>query len=156
MWPSNLVNFNHLTIRFGLNFSRFGAIHFQRKMGSPLMMIIYLFGQNPLQVSLINHDDMIQTLPPHTADQPFDIWILPWTPMWDQNLFNSYVYHSSGKMLSDNLVSVMQQIPRRFFPGKGLNNLLSSPFRHGLLRHIKMNNPAPMMGSSVGSYISLR
>ena len=42
-----------------------------------MVVIIEVRGQDAFAVGFVEHDDMIEVLPPDRADQPFDVGILP-------------------------------------------------------------------------------
>jgi hypothetical protein len=41
------------------------------------MVVAEVFAKDPAQVSLIEHDDVVQTIPAYGTDDTFDKWILP-------------------------------------------------------------------------------
>jgi len=54
-----------------LDLTRLWAIPLQREMSALVVVVAEVTAQDPSQMVLIQHDDMVQTLPADTADQPF-------------------------------------------------------------------------------------
>jgi hypothetical protein len=72
-----------------LNWPRFGCIHVERPMDSPSMIILHVGSKNPAQMSLVQDDDIIETIATNTADEPLDIRRLPRTARCDLHLFDA-------------------------------------------------------------------
>jgi hypothetical protein len=51
-----------LSKRWQLHRSRFRTIHPQRQMSTPAMIIIKIAGQDSFQMTLVQHDDMVQAI----------------------------------------------------------------------------------------------
>jgi hypothetical protein len=79
-------------------------------------------------VTLIDDDQMVQTLSPDTADDPFGKRILPRTPHRRDHLFDPHPFDSMLEILAINAVAIAQQISGGLIVGKGIDDLLSCPF----------------------------
>src|SRR5215510_10498887 len=93
-----------------------------------LMIIIEVTRQSMTQVTLIDDDQMVQTLSPDTADNPFRKRILPGTPHRRDHLFDPHSLNTVLEILSVDSVAIAQQISGSFIVGKGIDDLLSCPF----------------------------
>jgi hypothetical protein len=94
---------------------------------------------------LVEHDDIVQTLATDTADDPLAVGILPWTAWRNLHLVNTHVADALVKIRAVDRVSIPQEIPRRFIPGKRVDNLLGGSLRGGMLGHIDMDNAAALV-----------
>ena len=66
-------------------------------MGSPVMVIGKVAGQEALQMPLMQDDHLIQTLPSDTPDEPFDIGILPRRARGDDRFVDAHMSHTLAK-----------------------------------------------------------
>ena len=53
------------------------GVFVQRQVSPELVVIRDVGCDDAAEVSLAEHDEMVETLPPDRADQPFDVSILP-------------------------------------------------------------------------------
>src|SRR5207248_1627306 len=52
----------------------------QRAMNARFIIVRGIAAQDPAQVRLPEHDHVVETFPADRADQPLDVWVLPWRP----------------------------------------------------------------------------
>ena len=67
-----------------------GALSSKRAVGPGVVVVIEVARQDASEVGLVEHDDMIQTLAPDRADQPFDVGILPGRPRRGQHFLDPH------------------------------------------------------------------
>jgi hypothetical protein len=60
-----------------LDRSRLGTILLKSKMGAILVIVMHVFREYTLQMSLSEDDGVIETFSAYRADNSFGIWILP-------------------------------------------------------------------------------
>jgi hypothetical protein len=77
MWPTHEGKCGNFAQVWRFNSARLGRIFAQRQMRPARMVVTEIFTKDPAQVLLIEHDDVIQTIPPYGTDHAFDEWILP-------------------------------------------------------------------------------
>ena len=53
------------------------GVFVQRQVSPSFVVIRDVAGDDAAEVSLAEHDEMVETLPPDRADQPFDVSVLP-------------------------------------------------------------------------------
>ena len=63
----------------GLNVSMFRRVHAEREVRALAVVIIEIARKSFLQVSFIQHDNAVQTLPANRANDSLRIRVLPWT-----------------------------------------------------------------------------
>ena len=61
----------YLSSSWWLHRSRLRTIHCQRQMRAPAKIIIKIAGKYSFQMTIVQHDDMIQTIPPDAANHAF-------------------------------------------------------------------------------------
>jgi hypothetical protein len=76
MQAPNFGESHDLTCLGWLHASRHWAIHRQRQMGPPAVIIGKVAREDALEMPLVKDEHMIQTLPTDTADQALDIGVL--------------------------------------------------------------------------------
>jgi hypothetical protein len=72
-----------------LDRSRLGTILLKSKMGPILIIVIHVFREYALQMSLIENDGVIETISSNRTDNSLDIGILLGRPSCNKDLFNS-------------------------------------------------------------------
>ena len=50
------------------------------------------------------------------------------------------------KAVAEDRVTIMKQVLRSFFPREGLDDLQGRPFHGGLLGHVEVDHPTPVVG----------
>src|SRR6266446_8419227 len=81
----------HWTHLRWLNDSRFWRVHRQRSMRTPGVIISHVGAQQALQMLLVEHDDIVETLATNTADDPLAVGILPWTAWRNLHFFDTHL-----------------------------------------------------------------
>lgn len=77
MQAADLGGLNDATTIDGMNRSPFRAVHPQCLVSEPVVIVAEVGGKDPLQMPLVDHDDMIEAFSPDRSDQPLDIGVLP-------------------------------------------------------------------------------
>jgi hypothetical protein len=109
---------------------RFGAIHGQRQMRAPPMVVAEVTGQKAPEVALAEDHHMIQAFPPDAPDHPLGIRILPGTPRAGEHLLDVQARDAPLKPLTIHGIEVAEQVLGCRIPGKGLDELLRHPQEH--------------------------
>jgi hypothetical protein len=108
MQPTHFWDFPDQSSLGTLDRPRHRAIHSQRPMGAPVMIILEVPGQEPSQMSLMQDDHVIQTLAADIPNHSFDIGVLPWTLRGDDHFVDPHVPHPLPKRGAVETVSVPQ------------------------------------------------
>ena len=94
----------------------------------------------------VEDDDVIQTLSANAANDALGIGILPRAPRCGRAFPHSQTAYAFSKSASIDSITIAQQVLRHGLQWKRFNELLRRPFAHRMLRHIEVNDPAPIMG----------
>ena len=87
--------------------------------------------EQPVQVSLAEHDDMVQTFAADRTDQPFNVRRLPGGAWRNLEFFESQGDGACLKFEAVDAVAISKQIFRRRGKRKRLAKLLASPTGRG-------------------------
>lgn len=77
-------------------------------MRSPAMIIIEVAGEKAFEMAFVQHDDMVQTVTPDAADQPFRERILPRTAWCGDDLFDTQTIDAAPKLRAVNTIPIAQ------------------------------------------------
>ena len=84
---------------------------------------------------LAEDDDMVETIPPDRADQPFRMSVLPWRAWRGWPVPNAHGAKPPGKNFAIDRVAIADNVVRRPFPAAGFDELLGHPFRGRMCCH---------------------
>ena len=109
MQPANLRNRDHPTPfrRFNLALNR--GVPIQGQVGPRFVVIIQVLIQNPQQVSLVEHDDVMKALASDGADHPLRVRILPGRSWCYYDFFDSHVLDTLAEELAVDGVAIAKQ-----------------------------------------------
>ena len=91
-------------------------------------------------MSGIKDDEVVQTLSADRSDEPFGVWILAGVAGRCEDFFDLGRSDTRPNVVAINAVPIPQQIARSFVFGGGLDNLLGSPGRRGVVRHVEVQH----------------
>jgi len=97
---------------------------------------------------LVQDYDVIETLSSNRADQPFDVWTLPWGAECGEHFGD---FHTFGLRLEGgtiDAVAISEQKPRGLVPRKCLEDLGCRPLSCWMLGDIEMNNAPAIMSQN--------
>src|SRR5215472_5715529 len=115
-------------------------------MRSGLVIVRKIRSQNSAQRALVEHDHMVQALPPYGTNYAFDVGPLTRGPGSREHFPDCHVSDLLAEVVTENLVAVTQQIPRDAIERKRLTQLLRRPFRRRMSGHIEVDHTASFMG----------
>ena len=95
---------------------------------------------------LSENDHVVQTVSADGTDQPLDVGPLPGACRSREDLLNAQAANTPAKVAPVDFVSISQQVAVRRRFRKSLDHLLAGPESCGMLRHVGVNDPSPMMG----------
>ena len=96
----------------------------------------------------MEHDHMVQALPPNGTNHPLDVRPLPRRARRGQHLADAQVSHLVSEVLAEDGVAIAQQVAREWVEGKGLPQLLSRPLRGRVRGHVAVENAPTVMGQN--------
>ena len=113
----------------------------QSLMGPPGMVVLLnVFSEQTVQVPFTKHDDVIEELPAYPADKPFDVGILPGTPVSRAHFLDAAVIEERPDSVAVDVVVVTEHVSRLVTEGRGFPELLNDPCHGGMVRGSEMNH----------------
>ena len=94
--------------------------------------------QEPLEVTFVQDDDVIEAVTAYGADQALDRGILPRRARGAKHLFDTEAVHTATEPEVIDVVAIAQERPRGFVPWKCLDHLLCRPLARGVLGDIEV------------------
>jgi hypothetical protein len=94
-------------------------------------------------VPSIEHDHMIEAFAPNGSNQPFDDAVLPWTPGGGNDLLDVETNQLLVHCHAVHSIAITDEVTRGVPIGNRFNQLLSNPFRCGVLGDIEVQNFSP-------------
>ena len=102
--------------------------------------------KHPPEMSLIEDDDMVQTLATHGPDDAFDVGILPRRAWRGADGCQAESFGGASERRVEGRVTVVEEESRGGVVWEGLAKLLAGPRGCGMLRHVDMQDAAPIVG----------
>src|SRR5215831_11211908 len=107
-----------------------GGILVQRAMNA-LIIISGILAQDPAQVCLPEHDQVVETFPSDRADQPLDVRVLPWRSACPEFPWRATLHEDRAI----GRVPVPNKVTRCTVPGERLGDLARYPLCGRICRH---------------------
>jgi len=112
-------------------------------MNSAFIIVGRELDEDPTQVCLPEHGQVVDALPPDRADQSFRKTVLPRRTGRDWLVANAHGAQAAGDNSTVNRVTIADQVAWGLVPGKGFGNLLRYPVRRRMRRHIDPDQLSP-------------
>ncbi len=96
-------------------------------------------------MGLVEHDDVIQTLPSDGVDQAFHERRLPRRAVPNYDFLDTYVLDAQSEVPAVDAVTVVKQKARRFIVREVFHDLLRSPPSGRMSRDIEVDDPPSVM-----------
>ena len=109
------------------------------------MIVREVARENSSQMGVVEYDDMGETLSADTADQAFNVRILPWRSWRRDDFFDTHVPDALAEVRGVDSVSVSDQEARRFVVRKGFDDLLGCPERIWMGRDVEVDDNAAVV-----------
>src|SRR5215469_16773044 len=114
-----------------LNPSRLGRVLPQREMRSRSVIVIQVRSEDAMKRAFMEHDYMVQALPPNGTNHSLDVGSLPRGARRGQHFMDTHVSHLSSALIAEDSIAVAEEIAREMFEGKCLPQLLCRPLGAG-------------------------
>jgi hypothetical protein len=116
-------------------------------MRAPVVEITDIFGQDLLQMALIENENVVQALGSDGSHPALGYGVGSRRSEWCANLGNTNIAHPTMECGTVTAVAVMNEKSwRRAIPSTAFDHLLSRPRGGGIPRHVNVDNlPAGMM-----------
>src|SRR5262245_36402468 len=105
-------------------------------MNSAFIIVGGELDEDPTQVCLPEHNQVVDALPPDGADQSFREAVLPRRTCRDRLVANAHGAQAAGDNRAENGVTVADQVAWGLVPRKSFGDLLRYPIRRRMRRHI--------------------
>lgn len=142
--PADLRNRDYFPKR--LDVAWYGRIFIQRQMQAGVIVVADVGVQHTAQRFLTEHDDVVEALSADGADDAFDASVLPRRSGCGREVMDTHRFELLVEIPSVNSVIIPEQISRCAVERERFHDLLCSPFRSGMRRHIEMKNASPIVG----------
>ena len=110
-------------------------------MRAPIVEIADMLGQDPLQMTLVKYENMVQALGPDRSDPALGDGIGSRRSEWRANLGNTNIAHPTIECGAVTTVAVMNEKSWRLaIPSTAFEHLLSRPRGGGIRRHLHVEN----------------
>lgn len=129
-----------------LDWPALGGILGEREERSRAVIIHEVTGENAAEVLFAEDKDMIETLAPHGADEPFHEGVLPRTLGCCDHLTDPHALHPVLERAAVDLVTIAEEIGGRGIVGEGVDDLLGRPCGGRMLGHVEVDNAPPRVG----------
>jgi hypothetical protein len=128
--------------------TRHRSIVAQTPMRPRMVIIIQIRGYNSSQMTLIQDDDMVQTLAAERANKAFAIRILPGRTRCRDHFLYPQARQAATRLVAEYTVAIPDQITRRRLEGEGLPQLLTNPRSGRRRRNVEVNDPPAFMAEN--------
>ena len=109
---------------------------FVQRQVSPDRVVVGDVGfEDAAEVGLAEDDDMIETLPPYRADQPFDVSVLPRRSRCRRSITDAHALEASADDVTIDCITISDQVAWSFGPRKCIGDVSSDPFCRRMGRH---------------------
>src|ERR1700751_5909559 len=88
-------------------------------MRSRSVIVIQVGSEGATERAFIEHEHMVQALPPNGTNHPLDVGPLPRGARRGHNFADAHVSHLVLEVLAEDSVAVAQQVARKLVKGKG-------------------------------------
>lgn len=120
----------------------------KREMTATFMIIVKVQSHVAPERSLIQDYEMIETLSSNRADQPFNVWILPWRAECGEHFADLHAFRLHPEGGAIDAVAVPEQESRGLVPWKCLEDLGCCPLSSWMLGDVEMHNSSAIMSQN--------
>ena len=117
----------------------------KRKMAATSMIIFEVRNHVAPKQGLVQDYDVIETLSSNRADQPFDVWTLPWRAECGEHFLDFQSFGLRPESGPIDTVTIPEQEPWSLVPGKCLQDLGCSPLSGRMFGDVEMHNAPAIM-----------
>ena len=114
-------------------------------MRAGIVIISEIAAENFTQMSLVDHDHVVDAVPTNRTVHPFNVGILPRGAVGGDDLFDSQGLNTSSELGAVNAVSISNYIARGRVERERLDHLLRCPCSRWKPRHIEVGDLPPFM-----------
>ena len=122
------------------------SILVEREMGTRPVVVGEVPGEEAVEISLAEYEDMIQALAPDRADEPLAERVLPRALRRREHLLDPHALHAAPELLAIDLVAITQEIAWGGVVWEGVDELLRGPGGGGVLGHVEVDDAPAVVG----------
>ncbi len=108
------------------------------------MVILEVLSENPAQMPLAQHDEVIETFSSDRSDQPLGISVLPGRSGCGQHRCDAHAAKSFAHDVPVRAIAVADEESWRLVVRKRLDELLGRPSGRGIRRDVEVHHAAPI------------
>jgi hypothetical protein len=112
----------------------------EREMGTCLMVVAEVAGQDATEVSVAEDEHVIQALAPDRADEPLYERVLPRALRRGERLLDPHARYPVPELLAVDFVTITQEKGRCGLVREGVHELLSRPGGDGMLGDVEVDD----------------
>jgi hypothetical protein len=113
MKSADLRDRNDAPARWRLRFARIGAVVVEGLMRAGGVVVREVATQQAAEVSLVDHDDVIEAFPSNRPDDALGEGILPGRPRGDEDLAHPQALHPSCEHVAVDGIPITEQVRER-------------------------------------------
>src|SRR2546428_427012 len=125
-----------------LNWPPVGCVLVEREMSASPVIVREVAGQDAAQVAFAEDKNVIETLAPDRADEPFHERILPGALRRRNDFLDLHSLHSVPKLVAVDVVTIANELGRPAVARESVHGPLGGPVGSGLLGHAEVRKPA--------------
>jgi hypothetical protein len=116
------------------------------EVGSSVVVVREVASQEVAQVTPAQDQDMVETLSPDRADEPFREGILPRAAGGREDLLDPHALHASAKGVAEDGIAIAEEISGCGVVREGIEDLLGGPRSGGMLGDVEEEDATPIVG----------
>jgi hypothetical protein len=119
----------------------------QAEMCAVVVIVVHAFGQEALQMAVVEDDDMIEQVAPAVADESLCYSILPGASNRNSNRAHSQTLRGFQNLPLERVLAIKDEKLRRGIVGEGLPKLLGYPSPRRMPCDVVVKNAPPVMSN---------
>jgi hypothetical protein len=127
MQSADLGNLDHRAKCWRFDGTTTRRILVKRQVRPATRVILEIVSEDSAHAKRVEHNDVVQALPPDGADEPLNVSVLPGTLWGSEHFVNSHRLGGLQELVPITAIAVAQQIAGCFVRRESLNELLRSP-----------------------------
>ena len=114
-------------------------------MAPGIVVVVEMLGQDSMQMSLVQHDRVVQTFSAYRTDDAFTIRILPGRAWCDGSFFDAHGFDASLEVVAVDSIPIADEKTGRFFVRGDIDDLLGGLFGVRIRGHVEVNDQSPVV-----------
>ena len=145
MQAADLREGNNVAFRRRFGAPRCRRIAVQRQMRPGSVIIIEVVREYAVQMTFVQHDQVIQTFSAYGADHAFAVWILPWRAWCNKDFLDAHAFNSLLEVVTVDAIAIADEKPWGRLVREGVDDLLGGPFGIRIRGNVEVNDLSPIV-----------